>query len=239
MLIDKPDAYLETNDLELLPQLLPLEDARLLELGCGRAWMARQISERFPIRELIATEVDRIQHQRNLEVADLPKVRFRYGGAESIDLDDSSIDAVLMFKSLHHVPRELMDRGLAEIRRVLRPGGLAYISEPIYAGAFNELLRLFNDERLVRQAAFDAVRNVVASGRLELVRQVFFLAPTQFSDFAEFEQRIVNVTHTQHRIEPRVYAELRRRFEAAMTAEGAAFLQPHRVDLLRRPAQCT
>jgi SAM-dependent methyltransferase len=179
--------------------------------------------------------VDRIQHGRNLQIADLPRVRFRFGGAEAIDLPDGAADIVLMFKSLHHVPIELMDRALDEIRRVLGPGGLAYISEPIYGGEFNQLLRMFHDERVTRQAAFDAVRRAVERGALELVQQVFFLAPSRFADFADFERRIIHVTHTDHRIAPQVYARLRQRFEAAMTPDGAEFMQPHRVDLLRRP----
>ena len=235
MQIDNPEAYIAASDLELLPRLLPLDDARVLELGCGRAWMTRQISERFPVRELLATEVDRIQHRRNLRIADLPRVQFRYGGAEAIDLADAAADIVLMFKSLHHVPTELMDQALGEIRRVLGPGGLAYISEPIYGGEFNRLLRMFHDEQAVRQAAFDAVRRAVERGALELVRQVFFLAPSRFADFADFERRIIQVTHTEHRIAPEVYARLRACFEAAMTPDGAEFIQPHRVDLLRRP----
>ena len=148
---------------------------------------------------------------------------------------DGAVDIVLMFKSLHHVPAELWDRALREIRRVLRPGGLAYVSEPIYGGEVNRLLRMFHDERAVRQAAFDAVQRAVEQGVLELERQVFFLAPSRFADFADFEQRIIQVTHTEHRIAPEVYARLRQRFEAAMTPDGAEFIQPHRVDLLRRP----
>ena len=41
--------------------------------------------------------------------------------------------------------------------RVLRPCGLVYISEPIYAGNFNDILRLFHDEQAVRLAAPAAV----------------------------------------------------------------------------------
>jgi 2-methylisocitrate lyase-like PEP mutase family enzyme len=67
-----------------------------------------------------------------------------------------------MFKSLHHVPVPLMDQALAEIRRVLKPGGLAYISEPVFAGEFNEVLRLFHDESIVRREAFSAIERAVA-----------------------------------------------------------------------------
>ena len=46
---------------------------------------------------------------------------------------------------------------LGEIARVLKPGGVAYLSEPVYAVRFNDILKLFHDERVVREADFDAV----------------------------------------------------------------------------------
>ena len=57
---------------------------------------------------------------------------------------------------------------MAEIHRVLKPDGLAYISEPVFAGEFNEIIRLFHDELAVREAAFAAVGRAVATGRFEL-----------------------------------------------------------------------
>ena len=70
-----------------------------------------------------------------------------------------------MLKSLHHVPMALMDQALAELARVLRPCGWLYVSEPVYAGQLNELIRLFNDEGEVRAAAQAALDRAVASGR--------------------------------------------------------------------------
>ena len=81
-------------------------------------------------------------------------MKFDLAGAQQIPLDDGSVDIVLMFKSLHHVPLELMEASLQEINRVLKPGGLAYISEPVFSGDFNDILRLFNNEKKVREAAF-------------------------------------------------------------------------------------
>jgi ubiquinone/menaquinone biosynthesis C-methylase UbiE len=219
---------------ELLEQRLPLDGARILELGCGRAQLTRMIATSGRDRNVLALEVDAIQHGLNLAITDLPNVRFELGGAEAIPAADASFDAVFMFKSLHHVPPELMPAALGEIRRVLKPGGLAWISEPVFAGEFNEILRLFHDESRVRQCAFEAVRAAVDSGALQLVEQIFFRAPFAFRDFAEFEQLVIGVTHTRHRLSPEVLAEVRRRFEAHLTPDGVQFGQPIRVDLLRK-----
>ena len=236
MQIRSPAAAREATELEIISATLPLENARVLELGCGRAWMTRRIAEDFAVARLVATEVDRVQHDKNLRIADLPLVEFRYGGAEAIDLPDASIDVVLMLKSLHHVPGPLMAQALGEIRRVLVPGGLAYISEPVYAGAFNNILRLFNDERLVREAAFAAVVDAVEDGRFELAAEIFFDAPGHYADWQDFEDRMLKVTHTDHRIDAALHTRIKAAFESHLGPDGASFLRPSRVDLLRKPA---
>lgn len=216
--------------------LLELDGKDILELGCGAARLTRLIAETGRDRRLTALEVDRIQHAKNLAIDDLPNVRFDLAGAEDIPLADASVDVVFMFKSLHHVPVGQMSAAMAEIARVLRPGGQLYVSEPVYAGAFNDILKLFNDEREVRQAAFAAECAALDKGLFELDRQVFFRSPVQFADFAEFEQRIIGATHSEFRLSPETYAEVKSRFALHQTAEGANFEQPIRVDLLRRPA---
>lgn len=225
----------ESSDLEQISELIPLAGARLLELGCGAALTTRGLAERFPAARIVAMEVDRIQHEKNLTIRDLPNVTFSFGGAEAIELADASIDLVFMLKSLHHVPVDLMDRAFDEIRRVLRPGGLAYISEPVYAGAFNDILRLFNDEQRVREAAFDAIRRAVDSDGLALERELHFLSPGRFEGFEEFERRVLGATHSAFDIDDALHREVRRRFEPHIGADGVArFLNPMRIDLLRK-----
>ncbi len=235
MQIDRPDAYINATELEIMARYLPLKGARVLELGCGRAWMTRCMIEAFAPATIVATEVDRIQHEKNLQIDDLPMVRFVYGGAEAIDQPDASMDIVIMLKSLHHVPLEQMDPALQEIARVLKPGGLAYISEPVYRGDLNEIMRLFHDEKEVRGAAFQAVTRAVEQGTLELVEQIFFNAPGHYRDFTHFENRMLNVTHTEHRIDDALYQQIQLAFNQHMTPDGAHFQKPSRVDLLRRP----
>ncbi len=211
---------------------LPIRGAEILELGCGKAEKTRIVAH--SAKSVVALEVDEIQLEINRKIRDLENVRFERGGAESIPARDGSFDIVMMFKSLHHVPIEFMDRAFQEIRRVLRPGGYAYISEPVYAGDFNEILKLFHDEKKVREAAFEAVKKAVSTGLFELAREEFFVTPMNFEHFDDFEKKILKVTHTNHDLSPQLYDEVREKFEKHMTPGGARFFMPIRVDLLRK-----
>ena len=224
-----------SSDRELIAQYLPLQNTTLLELGCGTAFATRKISEAYPTVKIIATEVDRIQHEKNLQVSDLPNVSFRYGGVEAIDAEDASIDAVIMLKSLHHVPVDLMDKGFEEIARVLKPGGLAYISEPVYAGEFNEILCLFNDEKNVREAAFAAIERAVASGKFELAEEVHCNSISRFEGFGDFEHRILGATHSNFDVDDALFEKIKESFLPHIDSNGVAeFANPLRVDILRR-----
>src|SRR5438067_13154103 len=82
--------------------------ARALELGCGTARQTRVLAGSGRFASILALEVDQRQHQKNLAIDDLPGVRFAPGGAEDIPAPDASMDAVILFKSLHHVPLGLL-----------------------------------------------------------------------------------------------------------------------------------
>lgn len=220
---------------EIFDSVLPLQGAHILELGCGKAEKTRSIAQGGKVASIMALEVDRLQHAKNLQISDLANVTFSLGGAEAIPAADNSFDIVIMFKSLHHVPMEVMDKALAEIHRVLKPGGVAYLSEPVYAGDFNEVLRIFHDEKIVREAAFAAIRRAVENGVLQLVEQKFFNTRNHFDSFAQFDERIIKVTHTEHHLSAELYEAVREKFMRNMTAQGADFLTPMRVDLLRKP----
>jgi len=224
-----------SREIDLAAELLPLDRARILELGCGRAEFTLALAARFPSARIIGTEVDVVQHALNLAAPRPGNVEFAAGGADAIGLPDASVDVVLMLKSLHHVPVERMDRALDEIARVLVPGGLACFSEPVYAGEFNAVVALFHDERVVRERAFAALERAVASGRFELVTERFWTAKRHYADFAEFDERMIRATHTEHRLSPATLAKVREGFEHHVGADGSAtFDQPMRLDVLRR-----
>jgi SAM-dependent methyltransferase len=221
--------------LPLAPAGTPVGNpARALELGCGTARQTRLLAAGGRFASILALEVDRVQHDKNLLIDDLPGVRFALGGAEAIPAPDAGVEAVFLFKSLHHVPLDLLGQAFAEMHRVLAPGGLVYISEPLFGGDYNEILRLFHDEERVREAAFEATRAAVDAGLFELVSQTFFRAPVRYRNFADFEQKVVKVTHTEHRLSPALLEQVRAKFESHLGPDGARFLAPFRVDLLRK-----
>jgi len=222
------------HESEIYDRLLVLDGKHILELGCGSAEITRNIASSGANRKVTALEVDEIAHDKNLQVTDLPNVTFALAGAQEIPLQDESVDVVFMFKSLHHVPLELMEPSMREIRRVLKPGGLAYISEPVFAGDFNEVLRLFHDEKKVRQAAFDTVKKALDDGLFTLVEETFFNSPMKFENFAEFENNTIKATHSDHKLDEELYNLVKQRFEQHIGDDGAHFLMPIRVDLLQK-----
>ncbi len=221
------------DELELLAEWVPLEGAQVIELGCGAAALARALVARFAGASVTALEVDERQHAKNL-AAPAQGIRFVAAGAQAIPFDDGGFDLALMLKSLHHVPRPLMGQALAEAARVLRPGGHLYVSEPVYAGALNDIVKLYNEERAVREAAQAAVDAALRGDDWEAVREARFEMPVSFADFASFEQRMMRPTFADHRIDDAKLAQVRAAFEPHRGADGAHFVRPMHARLLRR-----
>ena len=224
---------INSPEADIYNRLLSLDDKHILELGCGSAEITRNIATSGVNRKITALEVDEVAHEKNMQITDLPNVTFDLSGAQDIPLDNDSVDVVFMFKSLHHVPLDLMDASMQEIKRVLKPGGLAYISEPVFAGDFNEILRLFHDEQKVREAAFATLKRSVDVALFDLVEEVFFNSPMCFQNFEEFEEKTIKATHSHHSLDVDLYALVKQRFEQHVDDDGAHFWMPMRVDLLR------
>lgn len=115
-------AYVEN---ELLPWALDGADLGddVLEVGSGPGLTTDVLRRRVP--RLTAVEIDddlaRSLHERlagtNVEVVNADGTRLPF--------EAGRFSAATMFTMLHHVPSAaLQDRLLAEVRRVLRPGGL-------------------------------------------------------------------------------------------------------------------
>ncbi len=222
------------DELDVLADLVPLAGQRIVELGCGNARLARSLVQRFAGSQVVGLEVDEVQHAKNVANPQ-ERMLFMAGSAEAVPFPDASFDCALMLKSLHHVPLDGMDQALAEVARVLKPGGWFYVSEPIFGGALNEIVRLYNDENTVRRAAQAALDRALASGaHWEAAAERRFAQPARFKDWTEFEQRMLYPSFADHYITPALAERVREAFLPHMTADGAHFVRPMHVRLLRR-----
>lgn len=228
------DTALIHDELDLLAQLVPLQGIRLIELGCGKARLASALLARYPQTEVTALEVDERQHAKNLAVPQ-PRLNFVQAGAQAIPFADGSFDGAMMLKTLHHVPIPLMDQALREVARVLCPSGWFYVSEPVYAGPLNDIMRLVHDEGEVRLAAQQALDKALAQGTWQAAGEHWFDMPVYFADFANFEQRMLQVTYADRRMDESTRQQIRQRFDALMGPQGVNLTRPMHVRVLRKP----
>ena len=223
-----------SDELDLMRRLLPLSGAKVIDLGCGNAEIPRRLLKHGLVASVTGLEVDPAQHAQNLAATPVAGLDFVFAGADDIPFDANSFDIAMMLKSLHHVPLDRLDRALAEIERVLAPGGMLYVSEPVFAGEFNEVLRIFNDEEVVRKAAYDALGRAVSTGLMDGVEEKRFDTVIAFRDFDEFFQRVVRATHSDHTLVGDQLAKVKQCFELHATPQGVRFDRPMRVNMLRK-----
>lgn len=89
---------------------------RVLEVGCGRGEAAERM-----VGEVDADVVAVDQSERMVELTQARGVRARVGDVQDLPFADASFDCALAAWMLYHLPD--LDRGLAELARVLVPGG--------------------------------------------------------------------------------------------------------------------
>jgi SAM-dependent methyltransferase len=102
-------------------------ECRVLELGCGPGLLWARNAERLPagwqvtLADLSGGMLE--EARRNLAGVQ-PAFRFVQVDAQALPFADARFDTVIANHMLYHVPD--LRRALAEVRRVLRPGGVFY-----------------------------------------------------------------------------------------------------------------
>src|SRR6266581_1358691 len=118
----------------LWPNAGPDPGVQLIELGCGPGFYSCKLAERF--RNISVTGVDRSESQlrRARERADalgLSNCCFKRIDALELSCADGKFDIVIASRLFTIVPEQ--NRVIAEMYRVLKPGGRCLIAEPRYA----------------------------------------------------------------------------------------------------------
>jgi len=132
----------------------PLGGGAALEIGCGRGVGTQLIFEVFGADRVDGFDLDpRMAAQARRRVARYgDRARIWVGDATAIAAPDASYDAVFDFGIIHHIPR--WRDALAEVRRVLKPGGRFYAEEILSDFIHNAVVRRLLDHPL--EDRFDA-----------------------------------------------------------------------------------
>lgn len=106
-----------------------MDGGRALEIGCGRGIGIELILRVFGADAVDAFDLDpsMVARARSRLAPFGSRVRVWVGDASAMSVPDASYDAVFDFGIIHHVPQ--WRRVLAEVHRVLKPGGRFYAEE--------------------------------------------------------------------------------------------------------------
>jgi ubiquinone/menaquinone biosynthesis C-methylase UbiE len=131
--------------LALLDQASLQPHFKVLDVGCGTGTVAVLIKQRHPAIEVTGLDPD----PKALGIAAAKAARagvaarFDRGFADLLPYEDASFDRVLSSLMFHHLRRDDRPRVLAEIHRVLKPGGsLEFVD--IAGGGHGFLVRLLH-----------------------------------------------------------------------------------------------
>lgn len=125
----------------LVDALAPAPGEAILEFGCGTASNLVALKQRQPDLLLTGIDVDPeiLEIARaKLDGAGVEAELVQYGGAE-LPLEDASLDGVCSLLVFHHLTLAQKRLALAEIRRVLKPGGRFVLAD--WGRQRNPLLR--------------------------------------------------------------------------------------------------
>jgi SAM-dependent methyltransferase len=173
-----------------LVELAPADpEARWLEVACGPAMVGRELAQKVgSVRgvDLTPAMIEKAREEAGRE--DLGNIEFGLGDATALELEDASFDGAITRWSLHHIPAP--QRVVAEMARVVRPGGLVVIADhardadPAVAAWVEEIERLRDPSHWACLTP-DRLRQIGAAAGLELDREELVPFELPFVDWRD------------------------------------------------------
>jgi SAM-dependent methyltransferase len=142
----------------------------VIDVGCSTGYLLADLRARLPHATLIG--VDLVVSGLRKAHTHVPDARLLHADACAVPLEDACVDAAVSANLLEHVPDD--ERALAEIFRILRPGGRAVIVVPVSPGNYDCYDRLLGHER--RYARGELARKASEAG-LSVLQDIHLGAP--------------------------------------------------------------
>lgn len=106
---------------------------RLLEFGCGTAWVGLRVAQDAMALDGVDISAEQIARaQQHAEAQGAAHTRFFHGGVEAIP-GDGDYAGVILHSLLHHLSAAQVRALFARLAEVMQPGGRIYAYEPLAA----------------------------------------------------------------------------------------------------------
>jgi ubiquinone/menaquinone biosynthesis C-methylase UbiE len=211
----------------LLKAVGPVAGLAIADIGCGEGALGRELAA----QGAFVTGFDPFMAPASRLAVGTGAWQLVQAAAQTLPATDATFDLVLFVFSLHHVPREQLAAALAEVRRVLRPGGRLYVAEPVAEGPHQYIVELFHDETEVRAAAAAALARHAAP-HFANQRVLSYVDVRHYASFDAFAARMIaNMRFNGYSEEAVLAPAVRRRFAETVTRYGDFFDQPVRIHL--------
>lgn len=141
-----------------IPYLKP--GMSLLDCGCGVGSITLDLAELVSPGKVIGVDMDESQlsiARANAQARGLTNVTFEQGNVYALRFENETFDAVLAHTLLYHLGDPL--RAIKEMRRVLKPGGVAAVSDDDWSTVV-----ISPEDSIFRQAVDLMTRVVVFNG---------------------------------------------------------------------------
>jgi ubiquinone/menaquinone biosynthesis C-methylase UbiE len=155
----------------------------LLDVGCGTGVFAARIAAAMPRATIWGMDLvdSMLIGGRERWQALRDRVIPVQGDSERLPFDDAAFDVVTCANSFHHYPRQ--DRAVAEMRRVLKPGGRVFLIDGYrdgYWGWFIYDVCVATVEGEVRHASAREFRNLFRGAGFAQISQKVYSGPAPF-----------------------------------------------------------
>jgi len=141
-----------------------LSGKALLDIGCGRGPLSRALNK----RGAVMTGVDPQEAVLAIAREKVPDATFKQGTAEELPFNDNTFDGAVILNSLHHIPKAVIDAGLSEAMRVIKPGSTFLILEPLAKGGYQAVFAPIDDETEIRAMALSKLDAFIERTRVKV-----------------------------------------------------------------------
>ncbi len=137
------DMWTRTSLMDGMRRFGPLRPEVVLDAGCSSGYLLEDLRRELPTASLVG--VDLIAGGLRRAHLLVPDAKLLLADVCDLPIKDASVDVALSANLLEHVPDDA--GALAELHRVLRPGGLAAIIVPAGPGSYDYYDAFLGHER--------------------------------------------------------------------------------------------